>query len=178
MSQKLRMAKPFVGWKRPPAFFRFLMALFWPEKIVAQELPSTTRAQKPALTDQMIGHLHEVLLDWAHEETVARTDYSEHVERDPNNGDLYFQAYRRHCDAGEAMFRRRLEELANSPTMPELVTVPQSEIIAAMELAQNYKNWLVRRNFPNQYGESRVAFERSRWFFTNYLLQWERPRSQ
>lgn len=181
MSQKLQMAKPFAHWRRPNVVMRWLVGLLMPGKIVAEELPDQDRALTPALTDLQIQHLHDLLADWAGKETIARMDYTQNVERDPSNGDLYFQAYRRHCEAGEQMFRQRLVEFLNPPGSAAtlgLAAIPHSEITAAMELAMNLKNWLVRCNFPSDYGSSHVACARSRWFFDNYLRMWERPRVQ
>lgn len=182
MAQRLTMTKPFTGWKRPSQLMRILARLFCSTKLIAEDLPDHGRATNPALTNAQIEYLTDSLADWAHDEAHARLDYLDQVKDSPDQGDVHFAAYRQACERAGQAFRLRLQSTLNPPRavgeQPRRLMVPTSEIDNALTLATNYKNWLVRRSFPSQYGDSHVAYERARWFFTDYLVMWERPRVQ
>lgn len=180
MTQSLEQTKLIAPWKRRSRLMTILARLLLPTKLLAEELPEPGRATNPALNGVQIEYLMDWLADWAHEEANARMDYMDNVRDDPERGDLYFQAYRQRCEQAQQQFSQRLKDTLNPRSSLDeetlRVRVPPGEIHTAFELATNFKNWLVRRCFPSEYGDSQVAYERAKWFFVNYLCMWEKPR--
>lgn len=180
MTQLLEQTKVLPPWKPRNRLMTILARLLLPTKLIAEELPEPGRAKNPALNATQIEYLMDWLADWAHEEVHARMDYVDNVHDDPERGDLYFQAYRQRCEQAQQLYAQRLKGTLNPPDSLDAesprVRVPPGEIHTAFELATNFKNWLVRRCFPSEYGDSQVAYERAKWFFVNYLRMWEKPR--